>query len=370
MKVLIHDGARHLRTYGFGRVARSIIDGVRANGDDVRFTCGFPDDDEQKSAAYEEFRYRARAEDADICIQIGQPKSSIDRGAIPLLFYTMFDTYSMPVDWKHHFEKPDRIVVPTEQNASSLRDHGLKVDVLPLYDSTGLFKDRPDWRNEGVEQFSFIFVGTFSYRKSTEQLLESFLKEFESSEARLILICSESNPDKSFNHICRLQNQLNKVMNVKVVTQSVSDAWLNRYYNHADCFVSASKGEGWGYPMMEAALAGLPCIVPDNLVSTEFLPREYNYYVPSALRRVSDIENSEFSRNFRNSYVGSESSVVEVSSANLRKALRLAQTRGREHARNLGVQNRRQIQTSLSSALFNQRLKNILDHTIMSERTV
>lgn len=364
MKVLIHDGGRHLRTYGFGRVARSIIDGIRANGDTALFSCAIPDVESQRSVAYEASLYRSRPDDADICIQIGQPKSSIDRGSIPLLFYTMFDTHSMPMDWKHHFQKADRIIVPTEQNAASLRRQNISTDVLPLYDNTGLFKDRPDWRDEGSEQFSFIFVGTFSYRKATDQLLESFLEEFEPSEARLILVCSESNPDFTFNYICDLQNRANKVMNIQVVTQSLSDAWLNRYYNRADCFVSASKGEGWGYPMMESALAGLPCLIPDKLVSTEFLRGSHNYHIPSNLKRVDEIDARGLAENFKSSYAGSDSSVVEVTSSDLRKTLRLAQSKGREHARKIGALNRRHVLKNLNSERFNKGLETILNRAL------
>lgn len=357
MRVLVHDGGRHLRTYGFGRVALSIINGIRANGHTALLSCPYPKQESEQSLAFEADLYAQSQKAADVCIQVGQPRSSIEKHAIPLLFYTMFDTYTMPRNWESHFKKADRIIVPTEQNAKSLRDHGVKVDVLPLYDQTGLFKDRPDWREEGKEQFTFMFVGTFSYRKSTQELLEAFLKEFSSDEARLILICTESNPDNTFNYICDLQARYNKAMSIEVVTTGISDAWLNRYYNRADCFVSASKGEGWGYPMMEAALTGLPCIVPDKLASTEFLPNSSNFHVLSKLLRVEDIPENKTSNSFKASYLESDSSVIITEGNDLQKTMRHVHGLGRGVVRRLGLKNRAYLSKNYSTEKFNERLE-------------
>lgn len=361
MKVLIHDGGRHLRTYGFGRVARSIIDGVKEIGHTPLLSCPYPENEDQVPLAYERSFYQQTERHADICIQIGQPKSSIERRSVPLLFYTMFDTYTMPIDWKLHFSKADLIIVPTHQNARSLVENGINTTVLPLYDNTGIFKDRADWRSEGADHFSFIFVGTFSYRKSTQLLLEAFLREFDYSEARLILICTESNPDNTFNAISEIQGRLNKVMNIELVTQSLSDAWLNRYYNRADCFVSASKGEGWGYPMMEAGLTGLPCIVPDKLASVEFLRPESNFFIPSRTKDVVDIEANESSVSFQKAYMESSSSIVDIDISDLRNALRQAHDRGKKAVRTLGLQSAAHIRAHFDVDHFRRSLAEVLE---------
>jgi len=62
--------------------------------------------------------------------------------------------------------------------------------------------------------------------------------------------------------------------------QGISDEYLAKVYDHADCLVAASFGEGFGLPLIEAAQLNLPIIARDIPVFRE-VAQDFAYYFDS-----------------------------------------------------------------------------------------
>jgi len=50
-----------------------------------------------------------------------------------------------------------------------------------------------------------------------------------------------------------------------------TEAQMAKLYNAFDCFISATRGEGFGVPFLEAMACGVPCIAPDHSSLRELL---------------------------------------------------------------------------------------------------
>ena len=59
-------------------------------------------------------------------------------------------------------------------------------------------------------------------------------------------------------------------MKVRVLAQWMSREDMRSLYNQADAFVLATRGEGWGLPIMEAMSMALPVLVTDCSGVTEY----------------------------------------------------------------------------------------------------
>jgi glycosyltransferase involved in cell wall biosynthesis len=63
--------------------------------------------------------------------------------------------------------------------------------------------------------------------------------------------------------------------------EGVSDEYLEHLYNHSDCLIAASYGEGFGLPLIEAAQYKLPIIARDLPVFRE-VAGEHAWYFSGA----------------------------------------------------------------------------------------
>jgi glycosyltransferase involved in cell wall biosynthesis len=331
MRVVFSDGGRYLRNSGYGRVARSLLTGLCEIGAVTQIILPYNHeavDGELGPIEHPKLRVIAPDETpascGDLALLVGQPLSA-KKYAIPTLMYTMVDVTGLTAKWQDTLANADGFLMPTEGMGRIFSKYFPNVYVAPLYVGNDVFKIRPHWRDEGENIFSFVFVGSFSYRKGVDTLLKAFTREFASNEARLTMICTETSPDRVFNKVQDYMMNEGRLANIRVITEPLSDAWLARMYSRHDCFVSFTRGEGFGYPFFEAARCGLPSLVPEGIQSCEFLDRSFNYFVESKHREVDEITDS-YGNGFRDNYGGEGLGYIETTvpaaQAIMRKAWR------------------------------------------------
>ncbi|XWN33323.1 MAG: glycosyltransferase [Devosia sp.] len=332
MRVLLADGGRHQHNHGYGRVARSIVAALSA---DPRIQAvalakaAAPTKDEPDPYAAITGREKLfvcadpKKASADLVVQVGPP-SSLRPMQHPAVAYTMIDVHGVPKGWVEKLSGQRGIITPSTTSAASFaRDVHVPIAVAPLYVEPQPFKMRRHWRAEGRKRMSFLFVGTFSYRKNVATLLDAFVAEFAPEEAGLTLIASESEPDTVFAGTLNAMRRAGRVADVEVVTKRLSDAWLARYYARHDAFVTMTRGEGWGYPAMEAAFCGIPVVAPDGTSMDDFLAAGSTVLAPTQAAPVDTIANPS-GQNFKTQYAGRDCTMREVSVVAARKALRQA----------------------------------------------
>jgi len=121
-------------------------------------------------------------------------------------------------------------------------------------------------------RFKFILFGRWEYRKSTTEIISTFLKTFRSEEP-VDLILAVDNSDYSNDGMKTTEERLNhynfKDDRLKVLHFVNRQDYIN-YLRNGHVFLSCSRSEGWGLPLCEAMACGTPSIYSNCSAQLEF----------------------------------------------------------------------------------------------------
>jgi glycosyltransferase involved in cell wall biosynthesis len=99
-------------------------------------------------------------------------------------------------------------------------------------------------------------------------------------------------PENKKQQCIQLINEFG-LTNVKLIWGELTTVQLFELYNFADVYVTATRAEGWGLPIIEAAASGLPIIAPFYSGQKEYLE-----YIESTFLKtnyiLSKIDDPEF----------------------------------------------------------------------------
>lgn len=177
--------------------------------------------------------------------------------------YTMLEVDGIPKDWVEATKKMDEIWVPTEFNRQTFEESGVTkpIQVIPLGVDTDHFNPeiRPYRR---FDDFIFLSVSTWGERKAPEILLQAFNAEFGRDDGvALLFVCTHRDPAVDvMAEIDRLRLDRGRAPIIISFNPSLEGYQMGSLYRSADAFALATKGEGWGMPILEAMACGLPVI--------------------------------------------------------------------------------------------------------------
>ena len=189
--------------------------------------------------------------------------------------FTMLEVDGFPADWVRQANQLDEIWTPTEFNREGLLRSGVKrpVHVIPL----GVDADRfhPAIHRTPNPRGEYVFITNFEWgeRKYPELLLTTFNRTFRADEP-VLLVCKINHRNPEFhvpNAIRALGLDERGGRIYFIYNRELPHYQLASLYRSADCFVSTSRGEGWGMPLLEAMACGLPAIATDWGGHTAFL---------------------------------------------------------------------------------------------------
>ncbi len=189
--------------------------------------------------------------------------------------YTMLEVDGFPPEWVRQANEMDEVWVPTDFNRRGLLESGLKrpVHVIQLGIDTDYFHPRIQAHPNPMEELVFLSIFEWGERKEPWLLLRAFNETFSAREP-VRLLCKVINKDGGL----RLKDEIRKL---RLKESGGRISWLLNFefphyqlgslYRSADCFLAASRGEGWDMPLMEAMACGLPAIATDWGAHTEFV---------------------------------------------------------------------------------------------------
>lgn len=117
------------------------------------------------------------------------------------------------------------------------------------------------WRLFVPDEVRFLFVGRVTRNKRQDQLMHMFDYYYRSinRHSRLFLVGSTEHDPEYMQELVALRARL--VSGERIVfTGKVSDEAVRTYYRLASVFVSASEHEGFGVPLLEAMVYGVPVV--------------------------------------------------------------------------------------------------------------
>jgi glycosyltransferase involved in cell wall biosynthesis len=152
------------------------------------------------------------------------------------------------------------------------------------------------------EEFNYLFVGHWLQgeigqdRKDVGMMIKTFLETFRNKKQRPGLILKTSSATSSvmdreemLSKIRAIQSQVTgDLPNVYLLHGELLDEEMNELYNHpkVKAFVSFTKGEGYGRPLLEASISAKPVIASGYSGHVDFLDPEMSVLLPGQITQI------------------------------------------------------------------------------------
>ena len=273
----------------------------------------------------------------DIYVDIRIPNEFETHGKFNIGITAGIEATAVSQKWLEGCNKMDLVIVPSEHSkAGFVNTHYDKVQNTPdgkqqkvgdlklekpmkvLFEGVDediykpLTKDEIDSEffdmlNEKVsEQFAFLFVGLWGKgdygedRKDVFRLVKIFYESFANKKKQPALILKTSGAGFSLLDKEDCLKKLNQIKskfssdwvlpNIYLLHGSLSDEEMNDLYNHpkVKCMVSLTHGEGFGRPLLEATMVGLPVIASSWSGQLDFLDTEKSILIGGELQDIPE----------------------------------------------------------------------------------
>ena len=185
-----------------------------------------------------------------------------------------------------------------------------------LFEGLDLNKYYKKPQNSGLlkeikESFCFLYTGHWlpgifgEDRKNTSLMIKTFLETFKgpgNKKPALVLKCnmvdySLLDREEILNRINQIKDQVSgNLPNIYLLHGEMTDEEMNQLNNDdkIKAFVSFTKGEGYGRPLVEAAITGKPIITTNWSGHTDFLHPDYNILIGGELKQIHPSAANQF----------------------------------------------------------------------------
>lgn len=180
---------------------------------------------------------------------------------------------------------------------------------------TGVYFKQPDKSGllENIdESFCFLYTGHWlpgnfgEDRKNVATLVRTFLETFNKRGSKPALLLKTNKVDYSLldreeilYDIRRIKNKFDNkenLPNIYILHGEFTNEELNKINNDpkVKAFVSFTKGEGFGRPLLEQAITGKPVITTNWSGHVDFIRPEYNVLIGGELKNIHPSASNKF----------------------------------------------------------------------------
>ena len=200
-------------------------------------------------------------------------------------------------------------ITENNQQGQPIREIKLEKPIKVLFeglDTSVYFKNPSEsgLLNNIEENFCFLFTGHWlpgdfgEDRKNVATLVETFLKTFKGKTNKPALLLKSSKVDYSLldkeeilKNIRKIRSQFDnkkELPNIYLLHGEFTNEELNQINNDPKikAFVSFTKGEGFGRPLLEQAITGKPVITTNWSGHIDFIRPEYNVLLGGELKNI------------------------------------------------------------------------------------
>jgi ADP-heptose:LPS heptosyltransferase/glycosyltransferase involved in cell wall biosynthesis len=204
---------------------------------------------------------------------------------------TVWETDTMPTQWRNTLEHPLETWLPCDFNVDAFRPHlrrPLAKIPHPLLPRNGHSNgSRPALFDLKPDTFAAYSIFEWQERKCPFEQLVCFLRAFSSRDSAALIV--KTNPGAASAARAALdaaRRETGSDAQVILCAESWSEEQIGRLHNRGDCYLSLHRGEGWCYPLFEAASAGTPVVATAYAGPLEYLDAGYHQLVRCALAPV------------------------------------------------------------------------------------
>jgi len=182
--------------------------------------------------------------------------------------FNVWESTRQPTDFFKVLLQYDQLWVPTEWQKQVSIEQGYpeeKIQVVPEAVNINIFNTDRENLLELDEykdnRFKFLLFGRWDYRKSTEEIIKTFLKTFNKNEP-VDLILSIDNGHEIYG--LKTTEERLKYLNIdddrlKILHFPDREDYIT-YLKNGHVFLSCARSEGWNLPLIEAMACGTPSI--------------------------------------------------------------------------------------------------------------
>ncbi|MBN9509429.1 MAG: glycosyltransferase [Alphaproteobacteria bacterium] len=197
---------------------------------------------------------------------------------------TVWETDTMPASWRNPLTHALDVWLPCGFNVEVFsralgRDTFRLPHPLPQRASAA---EAIDFASLGVEESDFLFYSCFEWqdRKNPTGLIEAFLRAFPGSDGPVLLIKTGAGAAAAARRVLHAaRERLGSQARVVLCAEAWSDAKIAALHVRGDCYVSLHKGEGWAYPLFEAAGLGKPVVATGYSGPLDYLDAKHHWLV-------------------------------------------------------------------------------------------
>jgi len=192
------------------------------------------------------------------------PRVSDMKGRLNLLHHYAWEESGFPLEWADDFSVYlDGVTCLSDHVQKVLIDHG----VTSRLSVSGCGVDHweriaPD-HNFTVEgkSFRFLHVSSCFPRKGADLLLQAYGRSFSAKDDVTLIIKTHPNPHNEIRKwLADAKADRQDFPDVLIIEDDLADSQLKALYHQCHVLVAPSKAEGFGLPIAEAMLSGLPVI--------------------------------------------------------------------------------------------------------------
>ncbi len=161
-------------------------------------------------------------------------------------------------------------------------DNGISVPIFVSGCGTDHFERITEDKEYKVnaKRFKFLHISSCFPRKGVDILLRSFGMAFSSKDDVSLIIKTFDNPHNEIDQMLEFYKKtIPDYPDVVVIKGELTDEQIKALYKQCDVFVEPSKAEGFGLPMAEAMLCGIPVITTNWGGQLDFCNRENSWLV-------------------------------------------------------------------------------------------
>ena len=206
---------------------------------------------------------------------------------------TVWETDTMPAQWREPLWRALDVWMPCDFNVTVFeRELGRSVFKLP-FPIPPTSTARADSTRLGVAADEFVFYSIFEWqdRKGPVEQINAFFRTFTKSDRAVLLIKTNATAKKAAQSVlAALRRRAGSTARVVLSCELWNEAQIAALHTRGDCYVSLHRGEGWGYPLFEAALRGTPVVATAFAGPLEYLDASHHElvsYVEGPVRQRS-----------------------------------------------------------------------------------
>jgi glycosyltransferase involved in cell wall biosynthesis len=270
-------------------------------------------------------------EGCDVYIQLGLPPEFKAIGQFNIGITAGVETDIVGSSFIDGVNKMDLLIVPSQftketfLNSSYSNKQGrvikieTPIEVIHEYADDTFYKDEAinlgtiSELNQIKEDFCFLFVGQWvsshtddGGRKIVNSLIESFLNAFSDEKDKPALILKTSGTNFSISDYIDTENRIKEILtehtskdlpSIYLLHGNFSSTELYQLYNNPKikAFVTHTRGEGFGRPILEASLSGIPVLATKWSGHLDIIDKKNSILLPGQLHEVG-IDNSIFTK--------------------------------------------------------------------------